>query len=71
MDIKYNQLNQVKKLKIGVGEEGEEVGSPSHLAPPTYLDDFQTFLKTYEFNLRFKERTAGTLQGEEFSLLTR
>ena len=35
------------------------VGSPSHLSPPNYLDNFQIILKIYEFGLRFKERPAG------------
>ena len=53
------------------GQDSGAVGSPSHLAPPTYLDNFKIILKTYELCLRFKERTAGTLQREEFGLLTR
>ena len=44
------------------GQNGGRVGSPSQLSPPTYLDKFQIILKTYEFGLRFKERTAGMLQ---------
>ena len=44
---------------------------PKSPVPQTYLDNFQTILKTYEFVLSFKERTAGTLQREGFSLLTR
>ena len=39
--------------------------------PPNYLDKFQIILKTYKFGLRFKERTAGLLQWEEFTLLSR
>ena len=53
-----------------MGQDGRGVGSSSHLSPPTYVDNFQSILKTYEFDLRFKERTAGTLQREEFVLLT-
>ena len=49
----------------------EDWGSSNHLVPTTYLDNFQSILKTYEFNLRFNERTAGTLQREVFSLLAR
>ena len=41
-----------------VEEEGPQVTFP----PPTYLDNFSIILKTYEFGLRFKERTAGRLQ---------
>ena len=57
--------------QAGAGQDGGRVGSPSHLFPPTYLDTFQIILKTYEFGLIFKERTAGMLQREEFVLLTR
>ena len=53
------------------GQDGRGVGSSTHLAPPTYLDDFQNILNTYEFDLRFKERAAGMLEREKFSLLTR
>ena len=49
----------------------EEWESSTHLAPQTYLASFQNILKTYKFELRFKERTAGMLQREEFVLLTR
>ena len=52
-----------------MGQDGRRVGSPSHLSPPTYLDNFQIILKTYEFSQRFKERTAGMPQWEEFALL--
>ena len=38
------------------------VGSSNHLSPPNYLDNLQIILKIYEFGLRFKERTAETLQ---------
>ena len=31
--------------------DGGGVGSPGHLSPPTYLDNFQIILKTYEFGL--------------------
>ena len=44
------------------GRDGGGVGSPSHLFPSTYLDNFQIILKMYKFDLRFKERTAGMLQ---------
>ena len=44
------------------GQDDGGVGSPSHLSPPTYLDNFQIILKTYKFGMRFKERTAGMLQ---------
>ena len=44
------------------GQDDKRVGSPSHLSPPNYLDNLQIILKTYEFGLRFKERTAGMLQ---------
>ena len=44
------------------GQDGGRVGSPSHLSPPNYPDNLQIILKIYEFSLRFKERTAGTLQ---------
>ena len=53
------------------GQEGGRVGSPNHLFPPNYLDNIQIILKIYEFSLRFKERTAGMLQREEFMLLSR
>ena len=56
---------------MGAGQDGGGVGSPSHPSPPTYLDNFQIILKLYKFDLRCKERTGGTLQREEFSLLTR
>ena len=50
----------------------EEKGSSPHpVPPPTYLDNFQAILNTYEFDLRFKERTAEILQREGFLLLTR
>ena len=55
----------------GEGQDGGGVESPSHLSPTTYLDNLQIILKTYEFDLRFKERTAGPLQREGFLLLTR
>ena len=42
---------------MGVGQDDRGVGSPSHLSPPTYLDNFQIILKTYEFSLRFKENS--------------
>ena len=42
-----------------------------HLVHQTYLDNFQNILNTYEFNLRCKERIAGMLQREKYSLLTR
>ena len=50
----------------GLGQDGRGVWSSPHLAPPTYLDYFQTILNTYEFDLRFREKTAGTLQREGF-----
>ena len=43
-------------------EDGGRVVSPSHLFPPTYLDNVQIILKIYEFGLRFKETTAGMLR---------
>ena len=55
----------------GAGQYGGGVGPPSHLSPPTYLDNFQVILNTCEFDVSSKERTAGTLQREEFALLTR
>ena len=61
----------ISVMRGEAGQSGGGVGSPTHLSPPTYLDNFQTILNTYEFDLRFKERTAGTLQREGFSLLTR
>ena len=62
--------SQFKSTVIkGAGQEGGGVGSPTHLSPPTYLDNLQIILKTYKFNLRFKERTTGMLQREEFALL--
>ena len=42
-------------IKRRARQDGRGVGSPSHLSPPTYLDNFQIILKTYEFNLRFQE----------------
>ena len=63
-------LNIFKPQKGGPGQHGGRVGSPSHLSPPTYLDNFQIVQETHEFNLRFKKRPAGTLQREEFALLT-
>ena len=44
------------------GQNGGRVGSPSHLSPPSYLDNLQIILKIDEFGLIFKERTAGMLQ---------
>ena len=41
---------------------------PKSPAPPNYQDNLQIILKIYEFGLRFKERTAGMLQWEEFML---
>ena len=38
------------------GQDGGRVGSPNHLSPPNYLDNLQII------GLRFKERTAETLQ---------
>ena len=32
--------------RLGRGHDGGGVGSPSHLAPPTHLDNFQIILKT-------------------------
>ena len=55
----------------GGGQDGGRLGASIHPTPPTYLDYCQIILKTYEFDLRFKERTAGMLQREGFSLLTR
>ena len=56
--------------KQGAGQDGGGVGSPSHQSPPTYLDNIQINLKNYEFKLRLKERTAGTLHRKELALLT-
>ena len=53
------------------GKMGGRGGSPSHLSPPNYLHNLQIILKIYEFGLRLKEGTAGTLQWEEFVLLSR
>ena len=53
------------------GQDSRRVGSPSHLSPPTYLDNFQIILKTYEFGLRFKERTEGRKRNEDVALLVR
>ena len=44
------------------GQDGRRVRSPNHLSPPDYLDNLKIMLKIYEFGLRFKERTAETLQ---------
>ena len=55
----------------GAGQDGGRVGSSPHPAPPTYLDYFQTIPKTYEFDLTFKERTAGMVWRKGFLLLTR
>ena len=52
------------------GQDGRRVGVLNSLLPQIYLDNFQIILNTYEFDLRFKERTAGMLQREEFPLLT-
>ena len=60
----------IKALEERAGQDGGGVGSPSHLSPQTYLDKFQNILNTYEFDMRFKVRTAGTLQREEFVLPT-
>ena len=57
-----NFFQKLTKLRQGAGKDGGGVGSSSHLVPPAYLDNFQIILKTFEFNLRFKERTAGMLQ---------
>ena len=48
-----------QKAVSEAGKDGGRVGSPSHLSPPIYLDNFQIILKTYEFGQRFKERTLG------------
>ena len=56
---------------LWAGQDGRGVESPSHQSPPTYQDNIQIILKTYVFDLRFKERAAGTLQKEEFVLLSR
>ena len=66
-------ITQVKKhtdKKPGVGQAEGGVGASPHPAPPTYLDNFQTILKTYESHLTFKDRTARGYR-EGFSLLTR
>ena len=39
--------------------------------PTKYLDNLQIILKIYECGLIFKERTAGMLQWEEFTLVSR
>ena len=62
-----NQNNETQ----GCQQDGGRVGTRNHLSPPNYLDNFQTILKTYEFALRFKGRTDGKLQWEEFALLSR
>lgn len=53
------------------GQNGRRVGSSTHVVPQTYLDNLQNILNTYEFDLRFKKRTAGMLQREKFLLLTK
>ena len=45
----------------------EECGSSTHLAPQIYLHNSQNILNTYEFDLEFKDRTAGMLQREIFT----
>ena len=68
----YLNATFFKKHEHGeVGQDGGRVESPSQLSPPDYLDKFQITLKTYKFGLRFKERTAGMLQWEDFMLLSR
>ena len=66
----YRSLLSLKSDR-GAGQAGRRVGSSTHLVPPTYLDNFQIILNTYESDLRFKERTAGTLQREGFLHLGR
>ena len=65
LHVAWWKVNVVRKYHVFSGRAGQDgggVGSPSHPSPPTYLDDFQIILKTYEFDLRFKETPAGTLQ---------
>ena len=64
-------ITKYYKQQRAAGQDDAAVGSPSHLFPSTYLNNFQIILKTYEFYLRFKVRIPGTLQREEFVLLTR
>ena len=63
-------LSLIKVALLGARQDEGGVQSPSNLSPQTYLGNFQIILKTYKFDLRFKERTAGMLQKEEFSVLT-
>ena len=56
------EMKLVSQLLEEAGKDGGGVGSPSHLSPPTYLDNFQIILKTYESGLKFKEGTARFLQ---------
>ena len=55
------QYGQLILNKEEAGQDGGRVVFPSHLSPPTYLDNFQITLKTYKFGLIFKERRAGML----------
>ena len=71
LGVEWQNKNKNKTCLEGRGQDGRRVGSLSHLSPPNYLDNFQIILKTYKLGLRFKERTAGMLQREEFSLLSR
>ena len=64
-------LVHFKEYNQGAEQDGRGVGSPSHLSPLNYLDNFQIILKTCKFDLRLKERTAGMKQRDEFGLLTR
>ena len=57
MDIPRNLDDPQKYAEWEAGQDGGRVGSPSHLSPPTYLDNFQIILKTYEFGLRFRENS--------------
>ena len=66
-----------KHWVLYLNDESEERGKgsrrrvPKSPGPTKNLDSFQILLNTYEFHLRFKEKTAGMLQREGFSLLTR
>ena len=69
--VSYSLHRSIEFLVWEEGQDGGRVVFPNHLSPQNYLGSLQIILKIYEFSLRFKERTAGMLQWEEFTLLSR
>ena len=54
--LEFSKIILFKEKFREAGQDGGRVGSPSHMCPPNYLDNFQIILKTYEFRLIFTER---------------